>query len=421
MPPAKPRLFISHSSRDPILTADVVSALATPTATHPGFDVLVDTDYLQAGGDWSDQLHAMMAYAHAGLLLFTDAAMNQPDWIRKEAYILTWRRSLDPNFQVFYAYRDGVTYDRLTKNGFEPAHLNLIQSLKATEPAAIAVEVKGYPAPASGTNTPFERLRRALSLHLKLGEDALGSLAVDLSAPPVIPWLKGSVDLGVGRIAERLLAGQFGTIQNLSTLINTLRELAMQKEFLSNVMRWVAPYWVAPEAVGRLAAVTDELWRQKTGGIAAINGKSVVQYTAKMFVYKTQPFKFECRVAEVESGTHSGDADYYTGAICAWLRRRELQEPYERRYAYSDDDNELLDQLKGRSPFLFVPIKTPDPETLEALRVRFPTVVFLLWTGPKLDLTDYDLPVVLLEPPVDGDRETHEYNQWATALGALGN
>jgi len=419
LPPTKPRLFVSHSSDDRALTEEVVGALESPTPPHPGFEVLVDYDCLAAGQEWPDQLHAMMAYAHAGLLVFTEAAMNRPDWIRKEAYILTWRRSLDPNFQVFYAYRDGITYERLTKNGFEPAHLNLIQSLSATDPAAIGAEVKTYPAPASGTNTPFERLRFALSQHLKLEPDALESLAVDLSAPPVLPWLKGSVGLGVGRIAERLLAGRFGTMENLSTLINKLRELAIEKEFLSNVMRWVAPYWIAPEAVGRLAAVTDELWTKRTGGLAAINGKSVVRYTAKMFVYKTQPFKFECQVAEVEGGTHSGDADYYTSAICAWLRKRELEKPYDRRYAYSDNDTDLVDQLRDRSPFLFVPIKTPDSETLKELRNRFPTVVFLLWTGPKLDLVDYDLPVVRLEPEVNGDREAHEYDQWATALGAL--
>ena len=68
-------------------------------------------------------------------------------------------------------------------------------------------------------------------------------------------------------------------------------------------MRWVGPCWLSQEAVGRLAAVTHELWENRMGGWAVINGQSVVEYTAKMFVYKALPFKFRCRIAKVESGT----------------------------------------------------------------------------------------------------------------------
>ncbi len=50
----------------------------------------------------------------AGLLLFTPAALVRPDWTRKEAYILMWRRSLDPSFNVFYVCRDGVSHQDLT-------------------------------------------------------------------------------------------------------------------------------------------------------------------------------------------------------------------------------------------------------------------------------------------------------------------
>ena len=416
----KPRVFISHSSQDPTLTSEVSRALETPTETHPGFEVLVDTDCLQAGQGWPEQLHSMMAYAHAGLLLFTPAAMARPDWIRKEAYILTWRQSLDPKFKVFYAYRDGVTAKELTATGFAPAHLHLIQALKATEPADIAAEVKMYGPPPPATKTPFELLTSYLAENLALSPEALDQLARDLGAPPVIPWLQGSVTLGVGRIAARVLAGQFGVIENLSALINKLKALAIPPESLRRVMRWVAPYWIAPEATGRLAAATFELWTNKTGGLTAVNGECVPRYTARMLVYKAHPFNFECQVVEVEIGTHKADAEYYTSAICKSLRKDDLKKPHWAQVDYPDDDAELMRELIRTKARLFIPIRTPDEQTIQTLRANFPTAVFLLWTGATLEPIPYALPVVPLEPPVDSARETDEYAQWKHALTAIG-
>jgi hypothetical protein len=413
-PQEKPRLFVSHSSQDKTLTDAVISAL------EPGFDVLIDTNCLQAGQEWPNQLNAMMAYAHAGLLLFTRAAMNRPDWIRKEAYILTWRRSLDPEFKVFYTYFDGVNEQNLTASGFDPAHLGLIQRLQATEPLAIAAEIGTFKSYCL-RQTPFEQLTFSLSQHLKLNASALEHFATKLRAPP-IPWLPNADNNRVNRIAARVLAGQFGTIQNLKSLINELKALGIQSESLDKLMRWVGPYWLPPEAAGRLAAVTHDLWKNKIGGWAAINGQCVMQYTAKMFVHKVLPFQFECRIAHVESASDNPDADYYTQAICKWLRKDNLSRPEGLRVEYSDDDQELIQQLEQDDPFLFVPLRAPpDKETVKKLRDNFPKVVFLLWTGNDLiEPTDYDFPVISLKPPVEVQQELVEFVQWRTALRSLG-
>ena len=65
----RPRLFISHSSRNQALTEQIRDALQAPAGGHPGFEVLVDVDRLRAGEEWPIQLHAMMAHADAGLIL----------------------------------------------------------------------------------------------------------------------------------------------------------------------------------------------------------------------------------------------------------------------------------------------------------------------------------------------------------------
>jgi hypothetical protein len=218
-----------------------------------------------------------------------------------------------------------------------------------------------------------------------------------------------------------VLAGEFGPMKNLTTFVNTLKSLGVNAETLGKIMRWVAPYWVPPEAASRLAATTEELETTRTGGIAAINGKNVVRYTAKMFVDKAHPFRHEAGVASIESPTHKSDAEYYTAAICKAVRKLDSARPFERQVGYPDDDAELIDLLKSERPGFFVPIRTPaDEETLRTLRETFPTVVFLLWTGDELEQLPFDLPVVLLKPAVDSVRENGEYAEWRTAMRALG-
>ena len=415
--PVPPRVFVSHSSKDAALTDAVADALGRG---DPKFEPLVDKECLRGGEEWPNQLHAMMAYAHAGLLLLTRAAMTRPDWVRKEAYILTWRRSLDPDFKVFYTLRDGVTREDLAKNGFGPAHLDLIQALQATEPDGIAAEIRKWGPPSIGPATPFEMLTDRLSANLKVDDKSLSQLATDLGAPPLLPWLGDQSKLGVGRVAARLLAGEFGQIRDLLGLINALKSMGLEKPALKNTMRWVAPYWLSPEAAGKFAAAIEGLWSHQQGGLAAMNGECVAQYTAKMFVYRARPFQFQCEITNFESGTHKTDADFYTARICKWLRKRELEKPYDERVEYPDDDEELMATLAGRSPFLFVPIKAPDDATLKTLRTRFPRVVFLLCTGPQLEPPDYTLPVVALEPALNVEREKREFDQWTGSLGALG-
>ena len=186
---ARPRLFLSHSSKDCALTEGTAAELRKPgPGAHEGFEVLVDADALRAGEEWPYQLHSMMAFAQAGLLLFTPAAMSRPDWVRNEAYILTWRRSLDPSFKVFYALLDGVTCDDLTAKGFDPAHLRLIQSLKTTSSTAvdaIVAEVKAGVPSVNSAPTPFEDLVTKLAQHFNaLGDAQLTNLAAKLDAPP---------------------------------------------------------------------------------------------------------------------------------------------------------------------------------------------------------------------------------------------
>ena len=389
------------------------AALGTPEGDHPGYEVLVDVDCLSAGEEWPAQLHAMMADADAGLILLTRAAIKRPDWVRNEAYILAWRHSLDPKFKLFYVLLDDVTSADLSATGFDPAHLRLIQELPAKDCAGIARFAKSLGPKGVGKQTPFDELSSKLAESLKgISPELLANLAERLKAPR-LRWRPGGG--AVQRIAAQILSGRLGDDMKLSDLINELIGLQVPPASLKIALRWIAPFWIAPEVSGRFAAVVEELWQANKGGNAVINGKYVIRYTAKMLVFKARPFHFQCRVAEIESPSIDSSAHYYKKEICNWLRAKEEY------YEDMRDDEEIVDSLRVRNPFLFVPLPkpVPDKDILRQLRDWFPRVVFLFWTGDTVKNVDCDGPVVVLTPPIDVVCEHDQFTQWLDAHMAI--
>jgi hypothetical protein len=405
----KPRIFLSHSSKDATLTDQVAAALATPTPTHPGYEVLVDKTCLAAGEEWPIQLHVMMAYAHAGLILFTPAALQRPHWILKEAYILTWRRSLDPTFPVFYALLDGVTPDQIDAVGFEPAHLRLIQGLSSTKAEDIAEDVRKDGPQAPGPATPLEQLTTKLAHALNSIGTNLGTISGNLGIPQ-LPFQLDPTKKEAAQIAARLIQGSFGSYSNVGNVIDDLRGYSVPKEALTNVLKWMAPHWLTPEISGRFAAVVHELWDEKKGGWAAVSGKHLVDYTGQMLVDRVRPFMFGTKVAQIELGSDRNDADYYTEQICSWYRGQYRTSEYPRT------NTDIIQRLRDQRPWLFVPIAPVDAETINALRRRFPHVVFLILTNP-VGTSEGD--VIALTPDIDTRREHDELQQYRYAMDVV--
>jgi len=339
--------------------------------------------------------------------------MTRPHWVLKEAYILTWRRSLDPSFKVYYALLDDVQPEELATHGFDPAHLGLIQRLHARDAAGIADEVRQHaPAASVGAMTPFEELSQKLALHLPADPGSLELLVRRLAAPP-LPWWPAKQAPHVKRIAARILAGHLGTYGGLVALINELRSMKVPSESLKTVLRWLAPYWLAPEATGRLAMVVEDLWVRGSGGWAALNGNLVAKYTASRFVERVRPFGFDCCVAAIEGGADRHDADYYTDQICEWMREHDNDGLVPR------DRAGAIQHINIQPPFLFVLVPSLDAQTQDALRVRFPKVVFLVATGSTLTSGGRQGTILPLKPPVDLAREQAEYGEWVGARRAL--
>jgi hypothetical protein len=400
-------LFVSHSSKDRVLTQSVCDAIgaAAPSRTvEPvvDYDVLVDYDRLVAGRVWPRQLHEWMACCHSGLLLLTANAIES-DWVLKEATILSWRCSLDETFRLFIARSPDVTDAQLDKHGYSPLRLDDVQWLGTMEPAAIAAQVHAAFPADDPPETLFDRTAATLAdLLANVREETLRRVAEKVSAQA--PAWNPNADRArqyVDQIARRLLSESLGAFDGVRDFIDTLSQTA-PKETVADMLRHVAPYWVDATAAGRL----PRLSRLRPAGAAAINGNHVVKYSARMYVSRAHPLTLSWEYIGVPNAGAGDFVEYVKREICKEVRRLDNSE---------ETDEVVIEQLKGwRCVYIGLP-EVPPPDDLVELRGLFPNATFILDAGPALNPVADLENVVWLEPELDTAVETQQYTSFSEA------
>jgi TIR domain-containing protein len=393
------RIFVSHSSKDNDLTKAVCALLKAPgPGGEEAYQVLVDTDSLEGGDPWPIQLHEMMADCHAAVVLLTDHALASA-WVLKEATILTWRKSLEPEFKLFIAQLRDFTDDELRSARYEPLQHRQIQGLRDKDPAGIAqgVRTRLQLDKVAAAQTLFERVGLSLSALLEdLSPGKLQAVAQRL-AVPVPPWRPGQVQpvALIDGIASRILRGQLGGYASLKELMNELKGSKLTAETLDKILRFAAPHWVGAEAAGPLGWLVEEQEGEVRCRAAALNGKLVQRYTGKMYVLRAFPLSFEQRVCPTVPPQAGDVLAHYTQKIFAFCVK-EFAACEE-----MEDPQEVVDWLRQATPRLFVIVAPLDRKALADLQAAFPRVRFLIAAGETLDRSALPEGVVALDPPVD--------------------
>jgi hypothetical protein len=130
MPDYKPRLFISHatwndrgSRRSRALLTELSKTL------NDNWDVFVDRERLSPGDSWRPIILQNLAQAQAGIILFDKRAVTDSYWVRAEALLLCFRRSINPNFQLIPVLLDDLTLTHTCFKDYEPFQLNEITAI----------------------------------------------------------------------------------------------------------------------------------------------------------------------------------------------------------------------------------------------------------------------------------------------------
>ncbi len=142
---AEPRVFISHSMggthrADP-RSVEIKKCIIEKLKSD-GWNVFHDS-IIEPGEPWRRKIIDELVKANAGIILFTDSAMES-HWVTAETLILCFRKSLNPNFRVCPIFLEGKLRTDHYFNRYAPFQLMESQGLVDKEeksPEDVAKEI----------------------------------------------------------------------------------------------------------------------------------------------------------------------------------------------------------------------------------------------------------------------------------------
>ena len=256
------RVFISHSAKEPAASAALDDLSNRLKQAH--HTVLLDRERLKPNMAWRQEIHTWMALCHATVVLFSPSALTS-DWVKKEATITSWRRSLDPAFIFIPVLIPPVRRANLEEHGFGPLALGEIEF---GQPGAMS-EIADRLSALIGTipETPMDGWIAKLSLVLVEVEKrnpevlrrAAAAAGVDLEWDPALS--------ASDRLARRLIHAE---PEAITAVVERFADvLPSYEKALSEMVEVLVPAWVDPVAV---ADVPDVAGRPGQPRTIVING-----------------------------------------------------------------------------------------------------------------------------------------------------
>ena len=288
------KLFVSHSSKTDEhlqLLKDVCHALGQQGA---GFHVLVDQNgEIPIGEEWFKYLAEWMAECDAAIILFTEEAFQQSQWVRAEAAILSWRKRIQPDFKLFAVLLDGVDPNDYAKDEFYNvirfADFQHIRDCRHDAPAVIIQKIQDALGNAEAQNTPFQRLITKVSdVFSVVPSKTLENVYKQLESPHKPIWRPG---LDYSEALARMLFRDPN--EALDQLQIVLSELAHIPNFTSGIeilLEMLKGMWVDPEAAATLSCCSEDPKKP-----FVINACEVQDFTGPCYLRRAwafpEPFK----------------------------------------------------------------------------------------------------------------------------------
>ncbi len=282
------KIFISHSSRlrddetsEPQALANwqLLQDVCTALADHYGdqIKILVDYDGLKPSDRWEQCLDEWLYDCHAAVILFSRRAIEQSNWVRKEATILSWRAAVERDFKLFPVLLDDQTAADLDNDAyFCMLGLSREQCVQNAVGAAAIVErvrsrLDDRIALQSTAKTPFEELLAAVEMVIAQDakEDSLSNLWQKLL--PDTPALRTQLN-PARRFARGLAHHLFSQgEQALKRFRGVLDGLVPRPspDRARELLDYVRALWVDVGAAGHIAAGKSH------GKCLALNGRLV--------------------------------------------------------------------------------------------------------------------------------------------------
>lgn len=413
------KLFISHSSRlddhegsnDPEenpnlkLLIDVINDIKQEYGNC--VEVLVDKDEngLPAGIDWENRLNEWLAECHAAIILFSKRALENSNWVKKEATILSWRRELETNFTLIPVLLNNQTNpEDLARDLFGTLRINKDQCIRDVQNSK---EVLNGIKLALGDKeviqsrikkTPFDKLEGVITKLLcnnadnETLQEAWEQLD-DLNKPHWHP------DTGIKfahALARFLLRDKEKCLHCYETVINNIRPKVKQ-ENAREMLEYIRPLWVDAKAAG---CIPQAINHKK---FLAQNGKLLPTYTFERYSERAWPMNNCYKLVF----TTSADEQTLFQEIRA--KFNESKRISLNTYQCDDKINKFPRQI-----LIFLPASDQEGGGLledynlrATLRQTYPNAIFVLGTGENLPINVAD-DIAKVEPVLDLELEFNQ-------------
>ncbi len=435
------KLFISHSSRlDDVngaqdteenwkLLKQVCDEIKSRNLELE-IDILVDQS-IGSGKDWEKQLNLWLAECHAAIILYSKRALEQSDWVKKEATILTWRWQVDNSFPLLPVFFDKETRIEDAKKEFSAATgIDQINSVNCTKSAVNIVDEllkqDSFKAlknriQSQSITTPFTRLAEDLKLQLEAPpsiRDDLVDAWKKLNHPEKSAQTADSVEEVVHHLIRFLLVSPRGSIEKLHLFSNQIIRPQVRQR-IQGVYSTVRGFWVDAGSAGWLPT------RSRKGTILALNGNRLNK-PASTGTGTTHNFTVD-RYINKAWINETGLFVTVTDETCRDDIERLIWEEYGHYLDELDDLpcdelNETIrifrDEVNKQTAFIVVyfPLThpatgIPDPsriEELKGLSGLYPRLRVIIGTGQDI-LTEEIPGIRQIDPVLDTDLEKTQY------------
>lgn len=355
-----------------------------------GFDVLLDRKRLEGGQRWRQELHTWMASCHGAVILFSENAYKDSEWVLKEATILSWRKALDPDFELVPVTLSPVKGTWLSKGDYEPLALGEIQTIDGDlrEKAVTKVVARLAPLLDACPATPLDEVLSFLAEKLRPIKPAtLKNIAAKLGKP--IQW-----------DPARDTADQFAR-EILHVDLARVKDVMLELQpFVSadalEIVNMVAPFCIDPVVAAPVARVALRTPAKPPRDAVALNATD--PDIGELHIQRARQRLLRWVVIPVTAG---GGADQ-TGSLLRQIREALLVKVPQGRGKPAILASVLKTAREDGDPYFILLQKYVAPEVLRKLRDDYPDCTFVVLTG-NARTAAYEKPnagVRLLRPPL---------------------
>ncbi len=387
-----PIVFISHSTRK--LPADdkcvLVKTALVAALKAKGWQAFLDSHSIKGGDQWRTEILHSLATAQAGIILLNEPA-SQSNWVKAEALIMCFRKSIDPTFPLLPIVLPGANIDATFLTTYEPFEFNEIQRTTVTFAGDESIEEFARNL-AENANLERARLRapsgivwveKVMNLLVDLGHDVLGRAAADLELE-LEPELITPATKEAACRRLRLALANLMHYKQPHECVGALKSImsALTKETAARLERPFVSKWVENESAETLL---HSIQNPERYGLFALNTSQ--QTIADRYKERVQVEMPPAGLISVFS-VAPPNGDYDEDALRAKIDQAIYKEVIGGQMQDADSSElSLIDavkarlELKNRFALGILPRQYSIASLLSKLRTDFPRIVFIALTG----------------------------------------